>query len=93
MGHARARSSGAMLWLVLSGLFSLYTSFSSSYDKTYGSLAGGDHPAALAELLGDALLFGAELNAELDRQADIHASGGPRSRPDRLRAAQPLARA
>jgi hypothetical protein len=26
-----------------------------------------------------ALLFGAELNAELDRQADIHASGGSRA--------------
>jgi hypothetical protein len=26
-----------------------------------------------------ALLFGAELNSELDRQADIHAAGGPRA--------------
>ena len=32
---------GALLWLALSGLFALYTSFSDSYDKTYGSLAGG----------------------------------------------------
>ena len=26
-----------------------------------------------------ALLFGAELNSELDRQAEIHASGGPKA--------------
>ena len=26
-----------------------------------------------------ALLFGAELNAELDRAADIHAAGGPQA--------------
>ena len=26
-----------------------------------------------------AILFGAELNSELDRQADIHAAGGPRA--------------
>ena len=70
---------GAILWLVLSGLFALYTNYSSSYDKTYGSLAGG---IILLLWLNDsamALLFGAELNAELDRQADIHAAGGPRA--------------
>ena len=70
---------GAILWLVLSGLFSLYTSFSSSYDKTYGSLAGGIILLLWLNYSAMALLFGAELNAELDREADIHASGGPRA--------------
>jgi membrane protein len=70
---------GAILWLVLSGLFSLYTSFSSSYDKTYGSLAGGIILLLWLNYSAMALLFGAELNAELDRQADIHASGGSRA--------------
>jgi len=70
---------GAILWLALSGLFSLYTSFSSSYDKTYGSLAGGIILLLWLNYSAMALLFGAELNAELDRQADIHASGGPRA--------------
>ena len=65
-----------MLWLVLSGLFALYTSFSSSYDKTYGSLAGGIILLLWLNYSAMALLFGAELNAELDRQADIHAAGG-----------------
>ena len=70
---------GAILWLVLSGLFALYTSFSSSYDKTYGSLAGGIILLLWLNYSAMALLFGAELNAELDRQADIHAAGGKRA--------------
>ena len=68
---------GAVLWLVLSGLFSLYTSFSQSYDETYGSLAGGIILLLWLNYSAMALLFGAELNSELDRQADIHAAGGP----------------
>jgi membrane protein len=68
---------GSILWLLLSGLFALYTSFSSSYDRTYGSLAGGIILLLWLYYSALALLFGAELNAELDRQADIHAAGGP----------------
>ena len=67
---------GALLWLALSGLFAIYTSFSSSYDKTYGSLAGGIILLLWLNYSAFALLFGAELNSELDRQADIHAAGG-----------------
>jgi membrane protein len=70
---------GAILWLVLSGLFALYTSFSSSYDETYGSLAGGIILLLWLNYSAMAILFGAELNAELDRQADIHAAGGSRA--------------
>jgi membrane protein len=66
----------ALLWLALSGLFALYTSFSSSYDRTYGSLAGGIILLLWLNYSAMALLFGAELNAELDRQADIDAAGG-----------------
>jgi membrane protein len=68
---------GAIMWLALSGLFALYTSFSSSYAKTYGSLAGGIILLLWLNYSAWAILFGAELNAELDRQADIHAAGGP----------------
>ena len=68
-----------LLWLGLSGLFSLYTSFSDSYDRTYGSLAGGIVLLLWLNYTAWAILFGAELNAELDRQADIHAAGGPRA--------------
>ena len=70
---------GAVLWLALSGLFALYTSFSDSYDKTYGSLAGGIVLLLWLYYSAMAVLFGAELNAELDRQADIRAAGGPRA--------------
>ena len=70
---------GAMLWLALSGLFALYTSLSDSYNKTYGSIAGGIVLLLWLYYSAFALLFGAELNSELDRQADIHAAGGPRA--------------
>jgi membrane protein len=68
---------GAVMWLVLSGLFALYTSYSSSYSKTYGSIAGAIILLLWLNYSAWAILFGAELNAELDRQADIHAAGGP----------------
>ena len=68
---------GALLWLVLSGLFALYTSYSSSYARTYGSIAGAIILLLWLNYSAWAILFGAELNAELDRQADIHAAGGP----------------
>jgi membrane protein len=67
---------GGVMWLVLSGLFALYTSFSDSYSKTYGALAGGIVLLLWLNYTAWAILFGAELNSELDRQADIHAAGG-----------------
>jgi membrane protein len=67
---------GSVMWLALSGLFALYTAFSSSYSKTYGSLAGGIVLLLWLNYSAWAVLFGAELNAELDRQADIRAAGG-----------------
>ena len=68
---------GSLMWLVLSGLFALYTAFSGSYSKTYGSLAGGIVLLLWLNYSAWAVLFGAELNSELDRQADIRAAGGP----------------
>jgi membrane protein len=70
---------GSLAWLALSGLFALYTSFSSSYSRTYGSLAGGIILLLWLYYSSWAILFGAELNSELDRQADIHAAGGPQA--------------
>jgi len=68
---------GSLMWLALSGLFALYTAFSSSYSTTYGSLAGGIVLLLWLNYSAWAILFGAELNSELDRQADIRAAGGP----------------
>jgi len=68
---------GAVMWLALSGLFALFTAFSDSYSATYGTLAGGIILLLWLNFSAWAILFGAELNAELDRQADIRAAGGP----------------
>jgi len=67
----------ALSWLALSGLFALYTSYSSSYTRTYGSIAGAIILLLWLYYSALAVLFGAELNAELERQADIDAAGGP----------------
>ncbi len=70
---------GGALWLALSGLFALYVTFAGHYTKTYGSIASGVILLLWLNYSAFALLFGAELNAELDRQADIHAAGGPQA--------------
>jgi membrane protein len=67
---------GSVLWLVLSALFALYTSFSDSYSKTYGALASGIVLLLWLNYSSFALLYGAELNSELDRQAEVDAAGG-----------------
>jgi membrane protein len=80
---------GSLVWLALSGLFALYTAFSDSYSATYGTLAGGIILLLWLNYSAWAVLFGAELNAELDRQADIRAAGGPNAglvKPARRRA-------
>jgi membrane protein len=70
---------GGILWLVLSGLFAIYVTFAGHYTKTYGSIASGVILLLWLNYSAFALLFGAELNAELDRQADIKAAGGERA--------------
>ena len=67
---------GGALWLVLSGLFGLYVTFAGNYTKTYGTLASGIILLLWLNYSAFSLLFGAELNSELDRQADIRAAGG-----------------
>lgn len=68
---------GGILWLALSGLFALYVTFAGNYSKTYGTIASGVILLLWLNYSAFALLFGAELNSELDRQADINAAGGP----------------
>jgi membrane protein len=67
---------GGALWLVLSGLFALYVTFAGNYTKTYGTLASGIILLLWLNYSAFSLLYGAELNSELDRQADIRAAGG-----------------
>lgn len=55
-----------LLWVIVSGLFAVYIANFSSYDKTYGSLAGVVIFLVWLWLTNIALLLGAEVNAELD---------------------------
>jgi membrane protein len=67
---------GGALWLALSGLFALYVTFAGNFTKTYGTLASGIILLLWLNYSAFSLLYGAELNSELDRQADIRAAGG-----------------
>ena len=67
---------GAVGWLVLSALFALYVRYAGNYNETYGSLAAGIVLLLWLNYSAYALIFGAELNSEADRQADLRAAGG-----------------
>lgn len=67
------------LWILVSALFALYVAHFSSYNKTYGSLASVVIFMVWLWITNTAILFGAELNAELERGRQIqagHPSGG-----------------
>jgi membrane protein len=61
---------GSLLWLALSALFALYVTFSGSYSRTYGALATGVILLLWLNYTAWAILFGAELNAEVRRRVD-----------------------
>ena len=56
-----------MVWLVASVGFAFYVANFSSYNKTYGSVAGAVVFLLWLWITNLALLFGAELDAELER--------------------------
>jgi membrane protein len=58
-------------WLAVSGLFAIYTSMLGSYNKTWGSLAAVIIMLTWLWLTGLALLFGAEVNAEVERSREL----------------------
>lgn len=62
-----------MAWALLSAAFGLYVSSFSSYNKTYGSLAGVIIFLLWLWLTNLALLFGAELDAEIERGRQLQA--------------------
>jgi uncharacterized BrkB/YihY/UPF0761 family membrane protein len=68
-----------VLWLVASGLFAFYVAGFSNYNKTYGALASVVIFLVWLWISNLAILFGAELNAELERGRSI-AAGHPRDR-------------
>ena len=62
-----------VVWLIASGLFALYVSFSGSYNKTYGSLATVIVFLVWLWITNIAILLGAEFNAETQRERAIQA--------------------
>ena len=68
-----------VIWLVISGAFAVYTSMFGSYNKTWGSLAAVIIMLTWLWLTGVALLFGAEVNAELERSRELR-KGEPAER-------------
>jgi membrane protein len=56
-----------VVWIVASAAFGFYVANFSSYDKTYGSLAGVIAFLLWLWITNLALLFGAEIDAELER--------------------------
>lgn len=62
-----------VVWVVASVLFGLYVANFSSYDKTYGSLAGVIVFLLWLWLTNLALLFGAELDSEMERSRQLQA--------------------
>ncbi|MGH3026903.1 MAG: YihY/virulence factor BrkB family protein, partial [Gaiellaceae bacterium] len=59
----------ALAWLIASGAFAFYSSSFGSYNKTWGSLSAVIIMLTWLWLTGMALLFGAEVDAEVERRA------------------------
>jgi membrane protein len=60
-----------VIWLLVSGLFAVYTAMFASYNKAWGSLAAVIVMLTWLWLTGCALLFGAEINAETERSREL----------------------
>jgi membrane protein len=89
-----------IVWIVASALFAFYVTNFGSYNKTYGTFAGVIIFLLWIWLTNLAILFGAELNAELERSREIQAGvrGAereiqlePRSEPKDKKSAEDIA--
>jgi membrane protein len=61
-------AAAVVTWLILSGLFAVYVANFASYNKTYGSVAGVIVFLVWLWLSNLAILFGLELDAELEHE-------------------------
>jgi membrane protein len=66
-----------LLWIAGSALFSVYVAKFGSYDKTYGSLGAVVVFLLWLYLTAYAVLVGAELNSEMERQTVKDTTAGP----------------
>jgi membrane protein len=62
-----------VLWIAASGLFALYVANFSSYNATYGTLAGVIVFLVWLWISNVVILLGAEFNAELERERELEA--------------------
>ena len=62
-----------VVWILASAAFAFYVSKFGSYDKTYGTLGGVITFLVWMWITNLAVLFGAELNAELERSRELEA--------------------
>src|SRR5690606_38337073 len=66
-----------VLWLIGSGLFTLYVNNFGSYNETYGTFAGIIILMLWLYLTASVVLLGAEINAEIERQTEKDTTVGP----------------
>lgn len=69
---------GATLWLIGSVLFALFVRTSATYGQTYGALGGVVIMLLWFYLTGYALVLGAEINSEMERQTKEDTTEGPK---------------
>lgn len=62
-----------LLWVIASALFAFYVSRFGSYNATYGSVGGVIVLMVWMWITNNALLLGAELDAEIEREREIRA--------------------
>jgi membrane protein len=67
----------ALLWVSASMLFSWYVASFDSYNKVYGSLGAGVGFMTWIWLSAVIVLFGAELDAEMEHQTAMDTTEGP----------------
>jgi membrane protein len=67
----------AISWIAVSGAFAVYTSLFDSYNKTWGSLSAVIVTLVWLWLTGLALLFGGEVNAEVERTRELRQGKDP----------------
>jgi membrane protein len=71
-----------IVWVIASAAFAIYVANFGSYNKTYGALGGAVVFLIWLWLSNVAVLLGAELNAELEREREL--KGGNEDATDQI---------